>query len=200
MSKGEHSGYRIEVASGKHIHFASEISRTMEESAQARGTGIGKRPPELLIRYMLEGKAVVAVTDDGRWAGFSYLALWDNGKYVSNSGLIVAPEFRERGVAKKIKEKIFELSRKKYPGSIIVGITTSEAVMKMNTSLGFVPTTFSQLPADGEFWNGCKGCVNHDILERSKGKYCLCTAMRFNPASMINEGVRQAAILSEEFH
>jgi len=186
MNDEEDSGFRVEVATEKNIHMASLISQTMEESARIRGTGIAKRSPETIAKHMLEGNAVIAIHDSGRWAGFCYLALWENGLFVSNSGLIVAPEFRDHGVAKKLKIKLFELSRKKYPKASIVGITTSIAVMKMNTSLGFHATTFSEIPKEENFWAGCKSCVNHDILERTGKKFCLCTAMRFDPDTQTN--------------
>ena len=98
-----------------------------------------------------------------------------------NSGLIVAPEFRQLGIGKLIKKAVFELSTKKFPRANLFGITTSPAVMKINYSLGYRPVTFSQLTDDEEFWAGCKSCKNYDILERTNKKYCLCTAMLYDP-------------------
>jgi len=172
----------LEVASEKHFTLATLISDTMEKSAVARGTGIAKRPPETIIRYIQQGNAIIATHKSGAWAGFCYLALWQGGTFVSNSGLIVAPEFRDHGIATQLKAKVFELCRTKYPQASIVGITTSPAVMKINTALGFYPTAFSDMPTDKAFWKGCESCVNHDILQRTQGKLCLCTAMRFDPA------------------
>lgn len=170
--------FAIEIASEKHLQFSNLISATMEESARTRGTGIGKRPPEMIANYIKEGKALIAFHSDGRWAGFCYLSVFDNGAYVSNSGLIIAPEFREHGLARILKRELFNLCRLRYPHASIVGITTSVAVMKINTELGFYPTTFSEMPHDEKFWKGCEMCVNHDILKRTGRKYCLCTAMR----------------------
>ncbi|AYB35392.1 GNAT family N-acetyltransferase [Chryseolinea soli] len=153
----------------------------MEESAKARGTGIGKRSPETIANYIREGKALMAFHSDGRWAGFCYMNDFDNGAMVSNSGLIVAPEFREHGLATLLKKALFDLCREKYPEASVVGITTSAAVMKINTALGFYPTAFSEMPHDEKFWKGCELCVNHDILKRTGRKFCLCTAMRFDP-------------------
>ena len=53
--------------------------------------------------------------------------------------------------------------------------------MKMNTELGYVPVTFADLTDDEAFWRGCEGCVNHDILERTGRRYCICTGMLFDP-------------------
>lgn len=175
-----HHEFLIEVANEQHYHFASLISTTMQESAQARGTGISKRSPETIISYMQQGHALVATDLNGTWAGFCYLAVWDNGSFVSNSGLIVNPAFRECGLAGKLKQALLQLSHEKYPHASVVGITTSAAVMKINTTLGFHPTTFADMPADKKFWKGCESCVNYDILKRTDGKYCLCTAMRLD--------------------
>ncbi len=117
---------------------------------------------------MREGKAVIAFNKDGIWAGFCYIETWSHGDYVANSGLIVAPAFRKGGLAKEIKKKIFELSRKKYPEAKIFGLTTGLAVMKINSELGYEPVTYSELTQDDAFWNGCKSCVNYDILMRRK--------------------------------
>ena len=100
---------------------------------------------------------------------------------MANSGLIVAPEFRKSGVAKQIKQKIFNLSREKYPDSKIFGLTTGLAVMKINSELGYEPVTYSELTDDEVFWAGCKSCVNYDILMSKDRKNCMCTAMLFDP-------------------
>lgn len=154
----------------------------MAESAKARGTGIAKRSPEYIEAKMNEGKAVIAVTDDGTWVGFCYIEAWEHGKYVANSGLIVAPSFRKSGVAREIKRRVFDLSRKKYPEAKIFGLTTGLAVMKINSDLGYEPVTYSELTTDEEFWKGCRSCVNYDILMSKERKNCLCTGMLFDPA------------------
>jgi hypothetical protein len=155
----------------------------MAESAKARGTGIAKRTPDYLQEKMSEGKAIIA-TDDatGEFVGFCYIETWQHGKFVANSGLIVRPSHRQYGVAKAVKSKAFELSRERFPDAKIIGITTSLAVMKINSDLGYEPTTFSELPVDDNFWKGCQSCVNYDILTRTERKICLCTGMIFDPA------------------
>jgi len=153
----------------------------MESSAKARGTGIAKRTPEYVEQKIDEGKAVIAVTDDGTWVGFCYIETWGHGEYVANSGLIVSPAFRKSGVAKSIKQVIFNLSREKYPESKIFGLTTGLAVMKINSDLGYEPVTYSELTQDEAFWAGCRSCVNFDILTSKDRKNCLCTAMLYDP-------------------
>src|ERR1035437_11027531 len=174
--------FNLFVADKRHTDFAETISVEMELAAKKRGTGIAKRSAEYLIEKMMEGKAVVALTEDGRWAGFCYIESWSHGKYVANSGLIVAPEYRLSGLAKEIKQKIFELSRTKYPEAKLFGLTTGLAVMKINSDLGYEPVTYSELTQDEEFWAGCKSCVNYEILMSKERKNCMCTAMLYDPA------------------
>ncbi|MDE3252493.1 MAG: GNAT family N-acetyltransferase [Bacteroidota bacterium] len=172
----------VRVANGGDTHYAQTITNEMEASAKARGTGIAKRSPEYVARKMEEGKAVIAVMPDGTWVGFCYIEVWGHESFVANSGLIVAPEFRKSGIAKKIKQRIFNLSREKYPNSKIFGLTTGLAVMKINSDLGYEPVTYSELTDDEEFWAGCKSCVNYDILMSKDRKNCMCTAMLYDPA------------------
>ena len=174
--------FDILVATGQHADYAPEICDEMAESAKARGTGIAQRSPEYVADKMLEGKAVIAFHKNGTWAGFCYIETWSHGDFVANSGLIVSPKFRKEGLAKAIKEKIFELSRARYPDSKIFGLTTGLAVMKINSELGYEPVTYSELTQDEQFWTGCKSCVNYDILMSKGRKNCLCTAMLFDPA------------------
>jgi hypothetical protein len=173
--------FRVMVADATHTGFAAIICEEMAASAKARGTGIAKRSPEYIRNKMLEGKAVIAFSQEGFWAGFCYIETWSHGQYVANSGLIVSPAFRKSGLARTIKQKVFELSRKKYPQAKIFGLTTGLAVMKINSELGYGPVTYSELTQDDDFWAGCKSCVNYDILVSKERKNCLCTGMLYDP-------------------
>lgn len=183
----EINGFKIIVADESHSGFAETICAEIESSAKARGTGIAKRSPDYIRKKMEEGKAVIAFSHEGEWAGFCYIETWSNETQVVNSGLIVAPSFRKSGLAKSIKTKIFELSRKKYPQAKIFGLTTGLAVMKINSDLGYEPVTYSELTTDEAFWNGCKSCVNYEILMSKERKNCLCTAMLYDPVEKENE-------------
>jgi hypothetical protein len=171
----------VTVASENHIEYVSTILKTIEEAAKVRGTGIAKRTHDYVAQKMREGKAIIALKD-GEFAGFCYIESWGNKQYVANSGLIVAEKFRGQGLAKKIKEKSFELSREKFPNAKLFGLTSGTAIMKINTALGYVPVSFAELTDDESFWRGCQGCVNYDILQRTQRQYCICTAMLYDPA------------------
>lgn len=172
---------KLEVSSEKHLVYVEEIRNEMEDSAKKRGTGIAKRSSEYLSKKISEGNAVIAIDENGTWAGFCYIETWTNGEYVANSGLIVSPQFRKMGLATQIKERIFQLSREKYPNAKIFGLTTGLAVMKINSKMGYKPVIYSELTQDDQFWNGCKNCINYDILMTKERKNCLCTAMLFVP-------------------
>ncbi len=181
LLKLENHNIVIRVAVPADKVYATTITDEMASSAVARGTGIAKRTPEYIEQKIDEGKAVIAITDLNEWVGFCYIETWSHGEYVANSGLIVAPAFRKSGVAKAIKKRIFELSRKIYPEAKIFGLTTGLAVMKINSDLGYEPVTYSELTQDEAFWAGCKSCVNYDILMSKERKNCMCTAMLYDP-------------------
>ena len=170
------------VADESHAVYAQQICDLVYVSAQERGTGIAKRTPEYIVQKMKVGKAVIALTEEGELAGFAYVETWSHTLFVANSGLIVAHKFRKTGLAKRIKQEVFNLSRRKYPDAKIFSITTGAAVMKINSDMGFRPVPFSELTDDAEFWAGCKGCKNFDILERNNYKMCLCTGLLYDPA------------------
>lgn len=177
----------IQISSCEHLMYVSEIQQEMYDSAQRRGTGIAKRSIEYLSKKISDGNAVIA-TENGEWVGFCYIETWSHGQFVANSGLIVSPNFRNRGVATLIKNKVFQLSREKYPTAKIFGLTTGLAVMKINSDLGYKPVIYSELTQDEEFWSGCKNCVNYEILMKKERKNCLCTAMLFVPENdKVNE-------------
>ena len=189
----------ILVATPEHVKYVDDINDAIDHASKQRGTGIARRTFEYLQGKMLEGKAIIAL-DGEKFAGFCYIETWENKNFVANSGLIVVDEYRGLGLAKAIKYKAFALSREKFPDSKIFGLTTGLAVMKINHELGYRPVTFSELTADDLFWNGCKSCVNHDILERTQRSKCLCTGMLYDPAwekngKKVEEPVKKRSLL-----
>jgi GNAT superfamily N-acetyltransferase len=173
----------VMVADASHEKYVDEILETISAAAKVRGTGIAKRTHEYVAQKMREGKAVIALAgEEKEFTGFCYIESWGNKQYVANSGLIVVDKFRRRGLAKRIKKTAFDLSRKMWPNAKLFGLTSGGAVMRINTELGYVPVPFAELTDDEAFWKGCQGCINHDILERTGRRYCICTAMLYDPA------------------
>lgn len=169
----------IRVANEQDVYLAEELCRQYEESAKSRGTGIAKREPEYIKKKMRSGDSVIAFVD-GQLAGYCYIETFEDAKFVVNSGLLVLPDYRKYGLGTLIKQEVFKLSRTKYPNSKLFGITTSLAVMKINSDLGYKPVTFSEITTSEDFWKGCKSCKNYHILMENERKMCLCTGMAYD--------------------
>ena len=184
VDKKLESSDRVDIkvlgADASHAPYAEAICEMIAHAAEKRGTGIARRTSEYVATKMEEGKAVIALDGD-RVAGFCYIESWSHDRFVANSGLIVGEEYRNSGLARRIKRATFQLSRQRYPEAKIFSITTSLAVMKLNSDLGYRPVTFSELTEDEQFWKGCQSCRNFDILERNDQKMCLCTGMLYDP-------------------
>jgi len=191
MSEG--AKIEIVVANESHLAYVDTILDTISAAAAKRGTGIAKRSPEYIQKKILEGKAIIALTDEKEFAGFCYIESWGDKQFVANSGLIVVEKFRGQGLAKAIKKKSFDLSRETFPNAKLFGLTTGLAVMKINSELGYRPVTFSELTQDESFWKGCEACCNFDILKRNNYRMCLCTGMLYDPDEHTAEAKKQSA-------
>ena len=184
---------RVMVADATHEKYVDTILQTIAEAAKVRGTGIAKRSPEYVATKMREAKAVIALSGE-KFAGFSYIETWGNKTYVTTSGLIVHPDFRGMGVAKRIKDMTFSLARTRWPHAKIFSLTSGAAVMTMNSQLGYQPVTFADLTDDEACWRGCEGCINVDVLHRTGRKYCICTAMLYDPEEHLPAKIPQEVI------
>ncbi|MBR3513579.1 MAG: endonuclease domain-containing protein [Bacteroidaceae bacterium] len=198
-SKIKAEDIQILVADESHERYVDTILKTIEEAAKVRGTGIAKRTHEYVATKMREAKAVIALAPAGEgqepeFAGFSYIETWGNKQYVTTSGLIVNPQYRGLGIAKKIKDMTFSLARIRWPHAKIFSLTSGAAVMKMNTQLGYQPVTFDDLTDDEAFWKGCEGCVNVEVLRERNRKFCICTAMLFDPEEHLPAKIPQEVI------
>jgi len=171
---------RIETGNKQHEKYASVIAKMIERAAQKKETILALRKPEFILEKIIQGKSVIALDGD-IVVGFCYFQNWENDAFIAHSGLIINENYLGRGLSKKIKKLIFDVSRQKFPKAKIFGLTTSLPVMKINSELGYRPVTFSELTDDEQFWKGCQSCVNYDILTRTERKNCLCTGMLMNP-------------------
>ena len=167
------------VANTADAQHVETLCRWYGESARQRGVGIAKRDPTYLAHKMAKGDAIIAFIGE-QLAGFCYIETFEDAKFVVNSGLIVNTELRKEGLGRAIKNRVFELSRTKYPASKIFGITTSGPVMKINSELGYRPVAFPELTQSDDFWKVCLGCKNYPILQENQRKMCLCTGMVYD--------------------
>ncbi|MCL2327578.1 MAG: GNAT family N-acetyltransferase [Bacteroidetes bacterium] len=172
---------QIFQAQAEHEKYAQAISDLIFEASQAKDSGLAQRSPEYILKKMLEGKAVIALATNNEIAGFVYIDTWQQGAFVATSGLIVNPAYRGLGLATELKKEAFLLARKLFPQAKIFGLTTSEAVMKINHDLGYRNASYDELTTDDGFWKGCESCVNYEILKNNNRNECLCTGMIFTP-------------------
>lgn len=182
--------FTISVATEAHLPYAGDVVQALLDASKAKGTGLATRSLEYIQDKIREGKAVIALYGQ-LFAGFCYIESWEHERYVATSGLIVVPAYRGHGLAMAIKKEAFHLARRKFPTAKMFGLTTSLAVMRINSSLGFVPVTFTELTADQAFWKGCENCQYYDVLVRSGNKNCLCTGMIFDPAPKQKTWIRK---------
>lgn len=178
------SNITILRATDHHDVLAQGISDLIAEAARAKDSGLALREPEFIKKKIHEGKAIVALDGDVI-AGFIYIEAWQNEEFVSHSGLIVNPLYRGIGLANQLKQAAFDLSRDKYPRGKMFGLTTSKAVMRINSDLGYRAADFSEITQDDAFWKGCESCQNFDILARTGRKNCLCTGMLWAPGEHV---------------
>ena len=201
LTKGKQmKPFTITVATEQHRKYAQEVSDALAEAAKGRGTGLAQRSAAYIDEKIAQGKAVIALYKE-ELAGFCYVESWEHERYVATSGLIVKPQFRGHSLAKAIKKEAFHLARRLFPGAKMFGLTTSLAVMRINSELGFVPVTFVELTSDTEFWKGCEDCQYYDVLERSGNKNCLCTGMLFDPTPKQKEwkGKKSSSLSLEDW-
>ena len=104
------------------------------------------------------------------------------------------PDYRGIGLSKRIKDLTFSLARTRWPNAKIFSLTSGAAVMVMNTQLGYKPVTFADLTDDEAFWKGCEGCCNVDVLQRTNRRYCICTAMLFDPEEHLPAKIPQEVL------
>ncbi len=176
---------------------AAGVCQMIEEASKDKNTALAIRTIEYIEEKIRTEKAIIALHNE-KVIGFCYIETWEHGKFVAHSGLIVSADYRKSGLAQFIKQMAFKLSEKKFPTAKVFGLTTSAAVMKINANLGYKAVTFSELTTDDNFWKGCETCKYFDILERTKRKHCLCTAMVYEPERIKANKETKNIVITEE--
>ena len=190
-------GVKIVRADSSHMHYAQAISEQIQESAKQRKTGIALRSPSYLQKKIESKHAVIAINElNNEIAGFCYIESWESKQYVSTSGLVVFPQYRGLGLAKRLKKTALELAISYYPQAQVFGLTTGSKVMHINNELGYRPVAFEKLTKDKTFWKGCESCVNFHILQSKDNLNCLCTGMLYDKHLKSKEVSRVKVILA----
>lgn len=145
----------------------------------AKSHDIARRAVPFLRSKIESGRAVLAF-HRGELVGFGYFSEWEEGRFVSHSGLVVRDDFRGRGLGRRLKERLMQASRRRFPRAVTMSLTTSPSVLAMNRSLGFRFVPIERLTSDPAFWEGCRTCRNYAEVQ-ARGERCCCRAMLLHP-------------------
>ena len=167
----------VRISGPKDVTLAKVAQRLIDLVVEQ--ADIARRSTKMLRAKIVAGQAAVAFCGD-ELIGFGYFSAWQQGQFVSHSGLVVRSDFQGHGLGRRLKQCLFGASRALYPEACIISLTTSPAVEAMNLSLGFQRVPLDQLTSDPEFWKGCETCRNYAAVQR-QGKRCCCFGMLLRP-------------------
>ena len=71
---------QITIASKEHLSHIPQIEQALYLASQQKGTGIAIRSTEYLKEKIIQGKSVIAISDQDEWAGFCYIESWGHNK------------------------------------------------------------------------------------------------------------------------
>lgn len=177
----------VRIARPADVAWIAQIQGLIREAHEA-GAIIALRSSDYLAHAIRDRRAVVVVRH-GTLVGFATAHPWESERYVSHSAMVVSPELRGRGLARRMKIALVELSRKRWPNAAILSLTLSPQVEQMNKSFGFEPVPYCDLTKDPEFWKGCEGCIHFSHLKRNQQQDCHCWAGLLMPVGQPREKI-----------
>ena len=157
--------------------LAEEAAALIASAAEEHD--LARRAPAWLAAKIRSGRAVLALAG-GELVGFGLWSEWEGGLWISHSALVVRPDWRGRGLGRRLKELLLASSRAAYPRAHILSLTTSPAVRALNLALGFRDASLDALTRDPAFWAGCETCRNATAA-RAAGRRCCCGGMVLDP-------------------
>jgi GNAT superfamily N-acetyltransferase len=194
---GVHDPYGVRVSSTKDLGQIARIQALIHE-ARASGAILAERSDEYLHEALSTGHSVVLMRGE-LLVGFATAHAWQGGAFVSHSAMVIADSFRGRGLARRLKNALVELSRRLWPEAAIMSLTLSPAVEHMNKALGMEAVPYCDLTKDEEFWRGCEGCVHHSHLKRNQYQDCHCWAgLLLPPGARRNRVIPKDALRPSE--
>jgi len=176
------------VATASDKVFLSDIAFAMNLSTQKRGTGIGQRSLSFLQAKVEDQLAVIAIDKlTQQWMGFCYLEPWTNLSFIAVSGLIVAPQYRNMGLSRWIKNAALNLSLNKFPQAIVFSLSSSTAVHAVNKELGYRVIAIEELLNDNDFLFGQQSWVDYLGIMKNQEMAAHYLAMIYTPKNYILE-------------
>jgi GNAT superfamily N-acetyltransferase len=159
------------------LHLAEAASALIHSAAGE--FDIAERTPDWLRAKIEHGRAALALRA-GELVGFGYWSSWENDAFVSHSGLVVRRDLRGHGLGRRLKQVLFDSSRRALPRATLMSLTTSPQVKEMNLALGFRVVPLERLTKDPAFWEGCRTCRNYAAVQ-ARGERCCCEGMIREP-------------------
>ncbi len=183
----------VRVARRSDVVHVRRIQSLMLEARES-GAILAPRDDDYLVSAIREGRAVVVLHGE-TLVGFAAAHAWEEERYVSHSAMIVAPALRGRGLSRRMKSKLIELTRRRWPNAAILSLTLSNQVERLNKSFGFEPVPYCDLTKDPEFWKGCESCIHFPNLKRNQQQDCHCWSGLLLPA-----GQARAHVIPRDAH
>jgi len=177
----ERNAVVVRVADEPDAVHADAAAALIDEAA--REHDVARREAQFLRAKLATGRAAVALSGTGsELVGFGYWSEWEDGRFVSHSGLVVRPDHRGMGLGRRLKLVLFDASRRRFPAAALMSLTSSQEVKALNRSLGYRVVPLERLTIDPVFWEGCETCRR--VAEvRARGERCCCEAMLFEPGA-----------------
>lgn len=167
----------VRPATASDAHLAAAASELIRGAA--RDNDIALRSVEWLRQKIEHERAVVALRA-GELVGFGYWSEWEDGRFLSHSGLVVRADLRGQGLGRELKAILVAESRRAFPHATLMSLTTSPQVKALNQSFGFRVVPLERLTKDEAFWKGCQTCRNYAQV-RERGERCCCEGMILEP-------------------
>jgi GNAT superfamily N-acetyltransferase len=159
----------------------------LEEAANA-GAIVAVRSEAYLEEAIRERRSVLVLRGD-LLVGFATAHAWQGNQYVSHSAMVISPSFRGRGLAKRLKVALVDLSRQLWPEATMMSLTLSPVVEGLNKAAGFEAVPYCDLTTDPSFWDGCRGCQHYGHLKRNQYQDCHCWAGALWPPNQVRDRV-----------
>lgn len=172
-------GVEVRASGPEDVGFAEAASALIDRVAESYD--IARRAPEWLAAKIAKRRAALAL-ENGELIGFGYWSDWEEGRFISHSGLVVRPDRMGMGLGRRLKLVLFESSREQLPDATLMSLTTSPQVKRLNESLGFHVVPLERLTSDPAFWKGCETCRNFAEVQ-ARGEKCCCEGMILEPGS-----------------
>ena len=167
----------VRAAGPQDVHLAGAASELI--AAAARDNDIAERSVEWLEKKISMDRAVLALHGE-ELVGFGYWSEWEEGAFISHSGLVVRPDMRGRGLGRDLKQLLVESSKATFPQATLMSLTTSPQVKALNLHFGFRVVPLERLTKDESFWKGCETCRNYAEVQ-ARGERCCCEGMILPP-------------------